>query len=449
MQIGSKMETVLIVDDNEDLRWTLSNILKDEGYEVIAVGDGEQGIKEVKKKSPDLVLLDIKLPGMDGMKSLEEMKKIDDGLIIIMLTAYGDVKSAVKAMKLGAYDYLAKPFDNEGMFLTIKRALQTQKLKERVIDLETRLEEIHQPLIGNSPAMQKIYKLIKQVSAYDTPILLEGETGTGKELVAHFIHQTSPRRDESFVVVDCASLPESLVESELFGYEKGAFTGADTRKSGRFELAEKGTLFLDEIENLSSSTQAKILRALEQKEVQHLGGKKTIKVDTRFVAATNQNLSESVKKGSFRKDLYHRLDTFVITLPPLRERGEDILLLSKYFLDEFNKKLGKRIESFSSEAIEMFLEYSWPGNVRELKNAIEHGVILANKIINIILPEDLPAFLRKEKKEKEKENLKEKEKETIKNILIKTAWKIGKSAEILGISRKTLYNKIKKYNLRK
>lgn len=446
MQVGSKMETVLIVDDNEDLRWTLSNILKDEGYEAIAVGDGEQGIEEVKKRSPDLVLLDIRLPGMDGIKSLEEMRKIDNGLIIIMLTAYGDVKGAVKAMKLGAYDYLAKPFDNEEMLLTIKRALQTQKLKERVIDLEARLEEIYQPLIGNSPAMQKIHKLIEQVGAYDTPVLLEGETGTGKELVAHLIHQNSPRRDESFVVVDCASLPESLVESELFGYEKGAFTGADTRKLGRFELAEKGTLFLDEIGNLSPSTQAKILRALEQKEVQHLGGKKPIKVDARFIAATNQDLKKAVKRGVFRSDLYHRLNTFVITLPPLREKREDILLLSECFLKEFNKKLGKRIESFSSEVIEIFLEYSWPGNVRELKNSIEHGVILADKVI---LPEDLPAFLRREGKEKENENLKEKEKEIIKKILIETNWKRKKSAEILGISRKTLYNKIKKYNLGK
>ena len=261
----------------------------------------------------------------------------------------------------------------------------------------------------------------------------------------HSIHQNSPRRDKPFITIDSASLPESLIESELFGHEKGSFTGADNKKPGNFELADRGTLFLDEIGNLSSSTQAKLLRALEQKEIQHLGGKKPLKIDVRVIAATNQNLREAIKKGIFRRDLYHRLNTFVITLPTLRERGEDLLLLSKYFLEYFNKKLGKRIENFSSESIKMLSEYSWPGNVRELKNSIEHGVILADKVI---LPKDLPAFLRREKEGKGNENLKEKEKEIIKKILIKTDWKIGKSAEILGISRKTLYNKIKKYNLK-
>ena len=437
------MKDILIVDDEKDFRVLLSKILKE--YTVREAEDGEEALTKIKEKTPSLVLLDLKLPGrIDGLEVLKRIHHQNPETLVIILTGYGEVKSAVKTMKLDAYDYLAKPINNEELLLTIKRALQTQELKEKVVNLELRLEgKIRQPLVGNSPPMQKIHKLIGQVSVYNTPVLLEGETGTGKELVAHLIHQNSPRRDESFVVVDCASLPESLVESELFGHEKGAFTGADIRKSGRFELAEKGTLFLDEIGNLSPSTQAKLLRVLEQKEIQHLGGKKPIKIDVRLIAATNQNLRESVKKGSFRRDLYHRLNTFVITLPPLREKREDILLLSKYFLNEFNKKLGKRIKNFSPEAIEMFSEYSWPGNVRELKNSIEHGIILADKII---LPKDLPVFLRREKRIEGK-NLKEKEKEVIKKILIETNWKIGKSAEILGISRKTLYNKIKKYNL--
>ena len=437
------MKDILIVDDEKDFRVLLSKILKE--YTVREAEDGEEALTKIKEKTPSLVLLDLKLPGgIDGLEVLKRIHHQNPETLVIILTGYGEVKSAVKTMKLDAYDYLAKPINNEELLLTIKRALQTQELKEKVVNLELRLEgKIRQPLVGNSPPMQKIHKLIGQVSVYNTPVLLEGETGTGKELVAHLIHQNSPRRDESFVVVDCASLPESLVESELFGHEKGAFTGADIRKSGRFELAEKGTLFLDEIGNLSPSTQAKLLRVLEQKEIQHLGGKKPIKIDVRLIAATNQNLRESVKKGSLRRDLYHRLNTFVITLPPLREKREDILLLSKYFLNEFNKKLGKRIKNFSPEAIEMFSEYSWPGNVRELKNSIEHGIILADKII---LPKDLPVFLRREKRIEGK-NLKEKEKEVIKKILIETNWKIGKSAEILGISRKTLYNKIKKYNL--
>jgi len=437
------MKDILIVDDEKDFRVLLSKILKE--YTVREAEDGEEALTKIKEKTPSLVLLDLKLPGrIDGLEVLKRIHHQNPETLVIILTGYGEVKSAVKTMKLDAYDYLTKPINNEELLLTIKRALQAQELKEKVANLELRLEgKIRQPLVGNSPPMQKIHKLIGQVSVYNTPVLLEGETGTGKELVAHLIHQNSPRRDESFVVVDCASLPESLVESELFGHEKGAFTGADIRKSGRFELAEKGTLFLDEIGNLSPSTQAKLLRVLEQKEIQHLGGKKPIKIDVRLIAATNQNLRESVKKGSFRRDLYHRLNTFVITLPPLREKREDILLLSKYFLNEFNKKLGKRIKNFSPEAIEMFSEYSWPGNVRELKNSIEHGIILADKII---LPKDLPVFLRREKRIEGK-NLKEKEKEVIKKILIETNWKIGKSAEILGISRKTLYNKIKKYNL--
>ena len=437
------MKDILIVDDEKDFRVLLSKILKE--YTVREAEDGEEALTKIKEKTPSLVLLDLKLPGrIDGLEVLKRIHHQNPETLVIILTGYGEVKSAVKTMKLDAYDYLTKPINNEELLLTIKRALQAQELKEKVANLELRLEgKIRQPLVGNSPPMQKIHKLIGQVSVYNTPVLLEGETGTGKELVAHLIHQNSPRRDESFVVVDCASLPESLVESELFGHEKGAFTGADIRKSGRFELAEKGTLFLDEIGNLSPSTQAKLLRVLEQKEIQHLGGKKPIKIDVRLIAATNQNLRESVKKGSLRRDLYHRLNTFVITLPPLREKREDILLLSKYFLNEFNKKLGKRIKNFSPEAIEMFSEYSWPGNVRELKNSIEHGIILADKII---LPKDLPVFLRREKRIEGK-NLKEKEKEVIKKILIETNWKIGKSAEILGISRKTLYNKIKKYNL--
>lgn len=442
------MKDILIVDDKKDFRALASEILKEQKYIVHEAEDGEGALTKIKEKTPSLILLDLKLPGgIDGLETLKRIHQENPELLVIILTGYGDIKSAVRAMKLGAYNYLTKPFDNEEMLLAIKRALQTLELKEKVTELKVRLQKgVRQPLVGNSPPMQKIHRLIEQVSSYDTPILLQGETGTGKELAAHLIHQNSPRRDKPFITIDSASLPESLVESELFGHEKGAFTGADSKKPGNFELADRGTLFLDEIGNLSSLTQAKLLRVLEQKEVQHLGGKKPIKIDVRVIAATNQNLREAVKKGIFRRDLYHRLNTFVVTLPTLRERKEDILLLSNYFLVEFNKKLGKRIENFSSETIVMLSEYSWPGNVRELKNSIEHAVILADKTI---LAQNLPVSLRREKEGKRNENLKEKEKEIIKKILKETGWKMKKSAEILGISRKTLYNRIKKYNLSK
>jgi len=441
------MKDILIVDDEKDFRGLLSHILKEEKYIVREAESGEEALIRIKEKVPSLILLDLKLPGIDGLETIKRIHKENPEALVMILTGYGDIKSRVKALKLEVFNYIIKPFDNEEMLLKIKMALQTLELKEKVTKLEVRLERgVRQPLVGNSLPMQKIHRLIGQVSSYNTPILLQGETGTGKELAAHLIHQNSPRRDKTFITIDSASLPESLIESELFGHEKGAFTGADSKKLGNFELADRGTLFLDEIGNLSSSTQAKLLRVLEQKEVQHLGGKKPIKIDVRVIAATNQNLSESVKKGSFRMDLYHRLNTFIITLPTLREREDDILLLSNYFLVEFNKKLGKRIENFSSETIVMLSEYSWPGNVRELKNSIEHAVILADKTI---LAQNLPAFLRREKEGKRNENLKEKEKEIIKKILKETGWKMKKSAEILGISRKTLYNRIKKYNLSK
>jgi len=441
------MKDILIVDDEKDFRGLLSHILKEEKYIVREAESGEEALIRIKEKVPSLILLDLKLPGIDGLETIKRIHKENPEALVMILTGYGDIKSRVKALKLEVFNYIIKPFDNEEMLLKIKMALQTLELKEKVTKLEVRLERgVRQPLVGNSLPMQKIHRLIGQVSSYNTPILLQGETGTGKELAAHLIHQNSPRRDKTFITIDSASLPESLIESELFGHEKGAFTGADSKKLGNFELADRGTLFLDEIGNLSSSTQAKLLRVLEQKEVQHLGGKKPIKIDVRVIAATNQNLSESVKKGSFRMDLYHRLNTFIITLPTLREREDDILLLSNYFLVEFNKKLGKRIENFSSETIVMLSEYSWPGNVRELKNSIEHAVILADKTI---LPQNLPVSLRREKEGKRNENLKEKEKKIIKKILEETGWKMKKSAEILGISRKTLYNRIEKYNLSK
>ncbi|MFZ2937698.1 MAG: sigma-54 dependent transcriptional regulator, partial [Candidatus Omnitrophota bacterium] len=308
------METILIVDDNQDMRFTLSNILKEEGYETITAGDGERAIKEVKHKSPNLVLLDIKLPGMDGMKILEDMKKIDKDLIIIMLTAFGDVQGAVRAMKIGAFDYITKPFDNEEIVLIIKKALQTQYLSKEVEVLRKRLGEktAIEEVMGESPQIKQVLNQVNIIAPTNMTVILQGESGTGKELISQMIHQKSKRKDKPFIAVDCGAIPETLVESELFGYEKGAFTGADERKEGKFEQANGGTLFLDEISNLTDGIQMKLLRIIQEKKVQHLGGRKDIKIDVRIIVATKTNLSEAMRVGKFRDDLFHRLNEFHI-----------------------------------------------------------------------------------------------------------------------------------------
>ncbi|MBU0479299.1 sigma-54 dependent transcriptional regulator [bacterium] len=456
------METILIVDDEKDLRFNLSNILKDEGYNAIAVGDGRKALNAVKKNSPNLVLLDMKLPGMDGMKILEKMRLIDKDLIIIMLTAYGNLNGAVKAMKLGAFDYLAKPFDNEELILVIKRALRTQYLTKEVETLKKRFGEkvTAEELMGESPQIKQVLKQIKIIAPTNMTVILQGESGTGKELIAQMIHQESPRKNGHFVAIDCGAIPDTLAESELFGHEKGAFTGADAQKEGRFEEANGGTLFLDEITNLSSTTQRKLLRVIQERRLQHIGGKRSIKVDVRIIVATNINLSGAVRRGKFREDLFHRLNEFHISLPPLRERKDDIPYLAMRFLKEGNQELDKKIERFSSDVMKLLLDYPWPGNVRELKNVVRKAVLLCDS--NHIKPEHFPldniASTKKPEfqqdldngvslKEITKKATRQIEKEAIEQALAKAGGNKTKTAKILKIDRMTLYSKMKEHGL--
>ena len=463
MEPRRSKETILLVDDDPEMLWVFSKILKAEGYTVITADGGKKALAEIEEERPDLVILDMVMPEMDGIQTLKKAKKIDKNLLVIMLTAHGSIESAVKAMKLGAYDYLTKPIDNERIKIVVKNALKTQLLTRKVTNLQEQLGEKFKfsNIIGNSSQMQKVYELVKRVAPYDVTVLLQGKTGTGKELIARAIHWNSNRANGPFVPIDCAALPESLVESEIFGYEKGAFTGADRRKLGKIELAEGGTLFLDEVGNLTPAIQVKLLRALEERKIEHLGGKKPIEVNTRIIAATNVDLRESIKKGLFREGLYHRLNVFFILLPPLRERKGDVLLLAKHFLQEFTQKLNKGIKSFSSEAIKALLKYQWPGNVRELKNAVKSAVLLAG---DTILLEHLFLSMQKMNDElgvnwsiklqkdvslnKMSKRITHKvERRLIIQALKVTHWNKRKTARILHIDYKTLYNKMKKYSI--
>ena len=453
------MEKILIVDDDKDMRDILSDIIKSEGYEALTADDGRKALKKIRMHSPDLVLLDIRLPEMDGMKVLEEIKKIDKDLIAIMLTAYGGVKDAVHSMKLGAFDYITKPFDNEEIVLNIKRAFQTRYLNREVERLKKILEgkRIVERFLGESPQIKQVLNKIKIVAPTNMTVIIQGESGTGKELIARMIYQESLRKDKPFIAIDCGAIPETLVESELFGYERGAFTGADAQKEGKFEQAHGGTLFLDEITNLPQSLQAKLLRVIQERKVQHLGSSaKEIMIDVRVIAATNTILSDEVLKGRFRDDLYHRLNEFNINLPPLREREGDIPLLAKYFLEEANLEFNKKIEGISGEAMKSFLNYPWPGNVRELRNEIRKAALLtdSNHIREISLPADAVSDPERfdplevldkgmSLREITKKTIEMIEKEIIEKALIQAKNNKTKAAKILQIDRMTLYSKIK------
>jgi len=456
------MEMILIVDDDKDMRFILSDVLENEGYKTIAVEDGSKALKEIEKHTFDLILLDFKIPGvMDGMQILEKVKQIDKEIIVIMITAYGEIKKAVQAMKLGAFDYITKPFDNEELILVVKRALQTQHLNKEVKKLREKLGENKAEIefIGKSPKIKQLFRQVKIVAPTNMTVILQGESGTGKELIAQMIHQQSLRSDNPFIVVDCGAIPETLMESEILGHEKGAFTGADGRKIGKLEEADRGTLFLDEVANLSNNIQTKILRLIEEKKSRRLGGKKDIILDVRIITATNINLSKLVQQGKFRNDLFQRLNEFPINLPSLRERKEDIPLLAKYFLDKANKELNKKVKGFSPEAMQMLLNNNWPGNVRELRNVINRAVLLArseyietaNLSSSIIKPEsetepDLARVLNKGE-DSFKNITRGVERYLIKKALVQANGNKTKAAETLQINRKAFYRKIKNLGL--
>jgi DNA-binding NtrC family response regulator len=456
------MDKILIVDDDKDMRDILSNLISSDGYKAITASNGRKALIKTRAHSPDLVLLDVRLPEIDGLKVLEEIKKMDKNIPIIMLTAYEDVKSAVQAMKSGAFDYITKPFDNEEMALNIKRALQTRYLYREVENLRRRLEEKtdRARFMGESPRIKQVLNQVKLIAPTNMTVIIQGESGTGKELIARMIHEESLRHDKPFIAVDCGTIPENLVESELFGYEKGAFTGADKRKEGSFESANGGTLFLDEMINLPLSLQVKLLRVIQERKVQHLGGTKEIKIDVRIITATNAILSDEVKKGRFRGDLYYRLNEFNINLPPLREREEDIPSLAKYFLEEAKLEFNKKIEDISGEGMKSLLNYSWPGNVRELRNEVRRAALLtdSNYIRGINLPLDVTSNCEKiypsagldkglSLREATKKITEEAEKKLIKEALAQAKNNKSKTAKILKIDRMTLYSKIKSLGL--
>ena len=447
----TKKARILVVDDEAPMRESLKDWLMEEGYEVGLASSGQEAIAVVGEKSWDVILLDLKMPGMDGLETLQRLKgkEVNTEAEILMMTAYATVDTAVQAMKEGAFDYLVKPFSPDEIEMQIKKIVTHRELVLENILLRQKLEDRseYDEIVGKSDAMQKIYDLISQVAPTDSTVLITGESGTGKELIAQAIHGNSQRCYMPFVAVSCGALPDSLLESELFGYEKGAFTGADYTKKGRFELADKGTLFLDEIGDISLKTQVDLLRVLQQKEFRRLGGQEEMKVDVRILAATNQDLKKAISENRFREDLFYRLNVISIHVPPLRERKEDIPLLAKAFIRRYCLELNKEPVQISSPALQLLIDYDWPGNVRELENVIERALVIGRGLE--IATDDLP-FSRKELgTEAFPQSLKLMEKMHIKKILEEMGWNITKAARVLEIDRQTLYNKIEKYHIEK
>ncbi len=452
--------SILIVDDDEVMQQTLSDVLKKRGYEIFLVGSGNGALSVIKKNVIDLVLLDMRLPDVDGIEVLKKVKELDTEILVIMMTAYSDVQTAVSAMKSGAYHYINKPFELEELKLLIEKGLETKSLINEVRRLHRQQKEEYQNshIDGVSPQIQYVKELIGMISkTHKTSVLIQGESGTGKELAANAIHYTSKRSHRPLMKINCSAIPDSLLESELFGYEKGAFTDAKNTKKGLFELADGGTVFLDEIGDMKPFLQSKILRVLENQMFMRVGGEREIKVDVRIIAATNKNLETLVKEGSFRKDLYYRLKVMVIEMPPLRERVEDILLLSNLFIEDNNREHNKNLRGFSEDARKLMAQYHWPGNVRELKNVIERAMILTDQ--EFITPKHLPFELRQiggfdrvnttpELLEITDEmSLDHLEKVHLSRVLKRLEWNKSKASKVLGISRATLRAKIKRYNL--
>ncbi|MCJ7578263.1 MAG: sigma-54 dependent transcriptional regulator [candidate division Zixibacteria bacterium] len=444
---------ILIIEDDKRLREVLKKILDREGFDVEISGDGAGGITEIKQDFFDIALTDLKMPGIDGMEVLRVIKRISPQTYVVVMTAYGTIDSAVEAMKNGAFDYITKPFKTEEILIVIKKALEDRALRKKIEYLTQQVEQRYKfdNIIGKSKAMQDVFEMIKRVSKTDTTVLITGKTGTGKELVAKAIHFNSKRKEKPFVVVNSSAIPETLLESELFGYIKGAFTGALRDKRGLFQEAHQGTLFLDEIGEIPPSVQVKLLRAIEDQNITPVGGTKGEKVDIRLVAATNHELQEEVNKGSFRSDLYYRLRVMSIRLPELKERREDIPMLAKHFLKKYNSSLRKEVRTISKETLNLLLDYDWPGNVRELEHAIERAVLVCDS--EDILPEHLPPEIqfpeerRIRRAGEEGISLETVEKEYIKMILKKTGGHKSKAASILGMDRRTLYRKLKKYDI--
>ncbi|TYO97322.1 sigma-54-dependent transcriptional regulator [Desulfallas thermosapovorans] len=443
---------ILIIDDEEHMCWALDRAMRQEGYQTAVAYRGQQGLQLIREESPSLVILDLRMPDMDGMEVLKEAKAINPKLPVIMLTAHGTIETAIEAMKMGAADYITKPFDLDELKLVIKQNLLLSQLETEVTFLRSELTSKYDNMVGQSKIMQEIIALIEKVANSNASVLITGESGTGKEVAAVTIHNNSQRHNAPFIAVNCAALPEQLLESELFGHERGAFTGAMARKLGRFELADKGTIFLDEIAEMSLNMQAKLLRVLQEKTFERVGGTETLSVDVRIIAATNRQLNDAITKGDFREDLFYRLNVIHIHMPPLRERKEDIPLLAKHFLKKFGTTY--QVESISPRAMELLCNYHWPGNIRELQNVIERAAIICQG--SIINPEHLPRELYASTKPssglvlelpEQGISLEEVEKELIIKALEKSGGNQTKAAQLLGITRSALLYRIQKYEI--
>ncbi|MBK6912446.1 MAG: sigma-54-dependent Fis family transcriptional regulator [Ignavibacteriales bacterium] len=444
-------DKILVIDDDQSIRKTLSSYLKKLNYEVYSAENGIQGIEIAKSELPDLVITDIKMPEADGFEVLKRVKEIDSHIHVIMITAFDDMHSTVKAMQQGAYDYIEKPREIDKLKITINRALENKRMSEKLSSFildESDEYKLENTLIGKSSSMKKVYKKIGQTSSSRVTVLIEGESGTGKELVARAIHYSGITKDNPFIPVNCTALTESLLESELFGHVKGAFTGSIRDKKGKFELAEKGTIFLDEISEISPNLQVQLLRLLQQKEFERVGGETLIPMKARIIAATNKDLHKLVQEGKFREDLYFRLKVVSINLPPLRERLEDIPLLVSHFLTKINKELHKNVTKVPDEVMEMLQNHYWVGNVRELENTLMQAVVLSSD--DVLNKENI--LLRKPETGEINEGvnfitLSENERNHIKNILDAVQWDKNKAHKLLGISLPTLYSKIETYKL--
>lgn len=452
--------SILVIDDEEIIREVIGQLLQREGYEVSTVTNGEEGLELAKGQSFDLVLLDLMLPGMGGMETLSEFVENYPETVVIMLTAYASIQTAVSATKKGAFDFVTKPFKNDELLLIIKNGLEKQKLVQENQQLKKtlRTQASFQNIIGKSEKMHQLFELVSQVGPRSTTVMITGETGTGKELIAKAIHNCSNRSNKTFLSVNSGTIPFDLIESELFGHVLGAFTGATRNKKGLFEVANGGTIFLDEIGNLPLEMQSKLLRVLQEKEFRQVGGVQNIKVDVRIVAATNINLREAVKKGDFREDLYYRLSVITLSLPPLRERKEDIPLLAEHFISQFCAENTSEFCSLNQDALRALIEYDWPGNVRELENVMERSVILApeDRIIRkeLFPPESLGTYTKTNLFDLEKDGVSLKdlvsefEKDLIVTALEKTNWNQKKAAGLLRIKATTLNEKVKRMNLK-
>jgi len=450
-----KNKKILVIDDDQSLCRVISYYLSEEGYEVKSCHDGNTGIEIFKKFEPDLLICDIKLPGQDGFSILDIVLKEKPDCPVIMITAHGTVEDAVKAMKSGSYDYILKPFNKDDLKITVDKAIKMSDLVSENKYLRKELEEKYafHNIVGKSPEMLKIFRMISQISPADANILILGESGTGKELVARAIHYNSPRRNHPFIAINASAIPENLIESELFGHKKGAFTGAVSDKKGKFQLAHEGTIFLDEIGDMKHELQVKLLRVIQEKEIDIVGGTTPVKIDVRLIAATNKDLEKEVKEGRFRDDLFYRLNVIAVELPPLRVRKSDILFLVQFLIKKYSPH--GRVTGVTKEVMEIFEAYHWPGNVRELENVIERGIILStgNLIDKDCLPEKLLYSLEKTRKihidwPEEGISLEEIEKDLIKQALLRAGNNQTKASELLSITRSSLIYRMEKYGLK-